>query len=57
MSMRSDTKIAELEEKVEGLEKTLAALRQQREEMETRMKSMEDKYIMLNARLARGKTD
>ena len=55
MSIALQSKIKELEQRVLVLEAQTP--QQQKEDLEDRVKALENKYTMLNARVARGKTD
>lgn len=56
MSIALQMKMKELEERVENLVQTLNASDEKQEQLEKRLSDMENKYHMLNARIARGKT-
>ena len=55
MSMALQSRIKELEQRLIVLEAQTP--KKQEEELEARVKALENKYTMLTARMARGKTD
>jgi len=56
MSMALETRVKELKELVHSLAAKIDSVQKQ-EDLEARVKALENKLTMLNARMARGKTD